>query len=280
MLRDNYDGHEEAGKSKVLEVQDLLAPMYETHKSSVNFTYEWRMKNLRDLRKLVVNHEKEWQEVLFHDLGKQKVEATITEINLVLAEIDYFRYNLKKLMKPTKVPSMGYNFPCFSQVHDTPLRPPAVLIIAPCNFPLLLNLSAATGAIAAGNPVVLKPSELNSAFSSLLVKLCKKYMDPGCLQVIEGNHEVVSVLIEQEWSKIVFTGSEKVGKIIAAAASATSTPILLELGGKSPCYIDECAPSNLKLVAQRIIWGKTINSGQTVSLYSLAISVDTLTHLS
>jgi acyl-CoA reductase-like NAD-dependent aldehyde dehydrogenase len=265
MLRDVYEGHDATRRYKTVDdLQDLLAPMYATHKTSINFTYEWRMKNLRDLRRMVTKHEKEWQDVLFNDLGKQKVESQITEINLVLAEIDYFRYNLRSLMKPTKVPSMGYNFPCFSQVHDIPLRPPAVLIIAPCNFPLLLNLSAAAGAIAAGNPVVLKPSELNSNFTTLLVKLSKKYMDPGCLQVVEGNHEVVSVLVEQEWSKIVFTGSEKVGKIVAAAASKTATPILLELGGKSPCYIDEYVPSNLKLVAQRIIWGKTINSGQTV----------------
>ncbi|KAI2497552.1 aldehyde dehydrogenase [Fragilaria crotonensis] len=246
-----------------LNVEELVAPMYAIHKSAVNQTYAWRMDNLRILRKVHTEHAAEWQEALLQDLGKQMVESFMTEIKLNLAEIDYFLSKLKSLMKPTQASSMGYNLPCFAQVQDVPLRPPAVLIIGPSNYPLQLTLSVAAGALAAGNPVVIKPSELTPAVSELMAKLCSKYFSPGCLQVVQGGREVVTPLLQHEWAKIAFTGSERVGKIVAEAASKTLTPVLLELGGKSPCYVDEHAPANIRLAAQRIIWGKTLNSGQT-----------------
>ena len=256
-----------------LNVEDLVAPMYATHKSAVNQTYAWRMDNLRILRKVLTEHAAEWQEALLQDLGKQMVESSFTEIKLNLSEIDYFLRNLKSLMKPTQASSMGYNLPCFSQVQNVPLRPPAVLVIGPSNYPLQLTIAVAAGALAGGNPVVIKPSELTPAVSELMAKLCSKYFSKGTLQVVQGGREVVTPLLQHEWAKIAFTGSERVGKIVAEAASKTLTPVLLELGGKSPAYIDEHAPANIKLVAQRIIWGKTLNSGQTVSCKCTILAV-------
>jgi acyl-CoA reductase-like NAD-dependent aldehyde dehydrogenase len=252
-------------RKEKLDVEELLAPMYATHKSTVNQSYAWRIENLRKLRTLHTKHSQEWEEALMQDLSKHRVEAVISEIKLNVGEIDYFLRNLKTLMKPTKVASMGYNAPCFSQVEDVPLRPPAVLIIGSSNYPLNVTLSAAAGALAGGNPVVIKPSEQAPAVSQLMFKLCMKYFDKGSVQAVEGGREVVTPLIQHEWAKIVFTGSERVGRIVAGEAAKTLTPVLLELGGKSPCYVDEDAPSSLKLAAQRIIWGKTFNSGQTVS---------------
>jgi acyl-CoA reductase-like NAD-dependent aldehyde dehydrogenase len=248
-----------------LNIKDLVVPMLETHASKQNFKYEWRMKNLRLLRKIITDHMEEWHNVLLEDLGKHTVEARITELNLALSEIDYFLNTLRSFMKPSQVSTMGYYLPCFSQVQDMPMRPPAILIISPSNYPVMLTLTAAAGALAAGNPVVLKPSEQTPNVSSLLQQLSTRYMDRGSMVVVEGGPEVVTSLLTEPWGKIVFTGSERVGRIVAEAASRTLTPVLLELGGKSPCYVDETAPSNLKLVAQRIVWGKTINGGQTVS---------------
>ena len=250
--------------NEYLNVEELLAPMYATHESRANQTYAWRMQNLRLLRKVLAQHEVEWQEALLQDLGKHKVEAML-EINLSIAEIDYFLNNLQSLMQPTQASSMMYNIPSFSKIEHVPLRAPAVLIIGPCNYPLQLTLSVVPGALAAGNPVVIKPSELTPAVSKLMAKLCSKYFSPGDLQVVQGGREVVTPLLEHEWGKVVFTGSERVGKIVAEAAAKTLTPVLLELGGKSPCYVDENAPWSVTLAAQRIIWGKTLNCGQTVS---------------
>jgi acyl-CoA reductase-like NAD-dependent aldehyde dehydrogenase len=253
-------------KGKPLDVTALVAPMYKTHQSTVNQTYEWRMDNLRKLRTMQTTHRKEWEEALFQDMGKQNVEAWTSEIKLNIAEIDYFLSNLRSLMKPTPTGSAGYNAPCFSQVQHLPLRPPAVLVIGASNYPLNLTFAVAVGAIAGGNPVIMKPSEQAPATSNLIAKLCRQYLDPGSVQIVEGGQEVVTPLLQQEWAKIVFTGSERVGRIVATAAAKTLTPLLLELGGKSPCYVDyEAPPTSLKLAAQRIVWGKTWNAGQTVS---------------
>jgi len=248
-----------------LDVAALVAPMYETHKSTVNTTYQWRMKNLRKLRTLHTKHRSEWEEALLHDMGKQRVEAFVSEVKLNIVEIDYFLANLKKLMKPTPASSAGYNIPCFAQIDHRPLGPPAVLVIGASNYPLQLVFAVTAGAIAGGNPVVIKPSEQAPATSNLIAKLCAQYFDHGSIQVVEGGAEVVTPLLQHsKWAKIAFTGSERVGRIVAAAAAKTLSPVLLELGGKSPCYVDyDAAPTSLHLAAQRIVWGKTWNAGQT-----------------
>jgi aldehyde dehydrogenase (NAD+) len=135
------------------------------------------------------------------------------------------------------------------------------LIIGASNYPLNLTLAVAAGALAGGNPVVIKPSELTPEVSNTLARLADKYFDSGSFQVVEGGKEIVQALLKQEWGKIAFTGSERVGRIIAQDAAKTTTPVLLELGGKSPVYVDEKAPY-LRLVAERIIWGKTWNAGK------------------
>jgi acyl-CoA reductase-like NAD-dependent aldehyde dehydrogenase len=189
---------------------------------------------------------------------------------LLEQEIDYFIGNLKKLVAPKHVPSPGLCMPAFSTITPRPKTGPACLVIGPSNYPLSLSLQPVAGSLAAGNPTVLKPSELASATSTLMHRLVTEYFDPSVFCVVLGGIPETKALLQESWGLIFFTGSGRVGKVVAEAAAKTLTPTVLELGGKSPCYVDETAPSDLKAVANRIIWAKTLNAGQTCA------AVDTL----
>jgi acyl-CoA reductase-like NAD-dependent aldehyde dehydrogenase len=190
--------------------------------------------------------------------------------SLLEQDIDYFIGNLKKLMAAKHVPSPGLCMPAFSTITPRPKTGPACLVIGPSNYPLSLSLQPVAGSLAAGNPTVLKPSELASATSALMHRLVTEYFDPSVFCVVLGGVPETTALLQESWGLILFTGSERVGKVVAEAAAKTLTPTVLELGGKCPCYVDETAPNDLRAVANRIIWAKTLNAGQTCA------AVDTL----
>ncbi|CAN6542523.1 unnamed protein product [Malus baccata var. baccata] len=166
---------------------------------------------------------------------------------------------LRKWMKPEKVKTSIAVFPASAEIVSEPLG--AILVISAWNYPFLLSLDPVVGAIASGNVVVLKPSELAPATSSLLAKLLGEYMDSSCIRVVEGAVAETSALLEQKWDKICYTGNGRVGRIVMASAAKHLTPVLLELGGKSPVIVD--SGINLQVACRRIIVGKWgCNNGQ------------------
>ncbi|MEE2815651.1 MAG: aldehyde dehydrogenase family protein, partial [Actinomycetota bacterium] len=182
----------------------------------------WRRDQLRALRRMLLENQPEIEQALHDDLGKHPLEAVITEIGMVIAEIDYALPRLRRWMRARTVPLPLMLAPARGRVVPEPLG--VVLIIGPWNYPLQLVLNPLVGALAAGNAAVVKPSELAGATSSLLAELLPLYLDQRALAVVEGGAEVTGQLLEQRFDHIFFTGSEKVGGIVATAAAGTLTP--------------------------------------------------------
>ncbi|GMH10389.1 hypothetical protein Nepgr_012230 [Nepenthes gracilis] len=222
-------------------------------------SYEWRVTQLKGISKMIDEREKEILEALQKDLSKPEIEAFLTEINLLSSSCKLAIKELKHWMMPKKVKTPLLTFPSSAEIVSEPLG--VVLIISAWNFPLLLSLDPVIGAIAAGNAVVLKPSELAPATSSLLSNLLPKYVDNAAIRVIEGGVSEASALLVQKWDKILYTGGRQVGKIVMAAATEHLTPVVLELGGKCPTVVDSNV--DLRVTARRIITGKwACNNGQ------------------
>ena len=218
-----------------------------------------RKKLLKNLKKEILANEKEIFDVLKKDLRKSNYETYLTEIGILITEIDLFLKNIDNWAKPKKVKSSLLSFPSSDYVYSEPYG--KVLIISPWNYPFQLAILPTMSAIAAGNTVVLKPSEHAPHTSKLIKEIIEKVFEKSHVLVIEGAAETASKLLEYRWDYIFFTGSVRIGKIVAAAAAKTLTPITLELGGKNPCIIDDTI--DLTLTARRIVWGKFVNAGQT-----------------
>ncbi|RKR11728.1 aldehyde dehydrogenase (NAD+) [Flavobacterium sp. 90] len=214
------------------------------------------------LKKLLYNIQKSEDlivKALYDDFKKPEFEAVLTETNYVISELKDTIKNIHNWAKPKRILPSLLNFPSTDYIFKEPYG--NVLVIAPWNYPFQLALCPLISAVAAGNRVVLKPSELTPHTSAVIAKIIEKTFHVNHVEVFEGGVEVSNKLLAKRWDYIFFTGSVSVGKIIAKAAAENLTPITLELGGKNPCIIDETA--NLKLAAKRIVWGKFINAGQT-----------------
>lgn len=220
---------------------------------------EWRRRQLDGLRALVVDDEAEIFEALQHDFRKPAFESFMTEVSAARNEIDHARRHLKRWMRPQRVWTPLAAQPGSSRIVHEPKG--VVLVIGPWNYPFYLLVVPLLGALAAGNCVALKPSELAPATSALLARRVPRYLDPDAVKVFEGDVEVASSLLEQRFDHIFFTGSTAVGRKVMMAAARHLTPVTLELGGKSPCIV--AADADLDLAARRIAWGKFINAGQT-----------------
>jgi aldehyde dehydrogenase (NAD+) len=219
----------------------------------------FRKKALQDLRKEIQKREKDISEALFKDFKKSEFESYATEISIILAELDLVIKNIHTWAKPKTVLPTLLNFPSWSKIYKEPYG--TVLIIAPWNYPFQLAFSPLIGAISAGNTIVLKPSELTPNTSKIVAEITEYVFDKNLVCTIQGDVSVAQELLDQRWDYIFFTGSVPVGKIVAMAAAKHLTPTTLELGGKSPCIIDNSA--NLKIAARRVVWGKFLNGGQT-----------------
>ncbi|KAI8003908.1 Aldehyde dehydrogenase family 3 member H1 [Camellia lanceoleosa] len=237
----------------------LVKELRATFTSQKTKSYEWRVSQLKSLLKLTNDHEKEITDALRSDLSKPVFESYVYEIALVKSSCEFMLKELKHWMMPDKVKTSIAAFPSSAEIVREPLG--VVLVISAWNYPFLLSLDPVIGAIAAGNAVVLKPSEISPATSSLLAKLLGEYMDNSAVKVVEGAVPETSALLEQKWDKIFYTGNGKVGRIVLAAAAKHLTPVALELGGKCPLFVD--SNINLKVTARRIITGKWgLNNGQ------------------
>ena len=225
------------------------------YKTNIDF----RKETLVKLLNAVIIHENEIIQALHDDFKKPAFEAVLTETNYVILELKNTIKNLKNWAKPKRVFPSILNFPSTDCIYKEPYG--KVLIIAPWNYPFQLALCPLIAAVAAGNQVVVKPSELTPKTSEIIAEIIAKVFDKKHVEVVEGGIEVSQQLLSERWDYIFFTGSVAVGKIVAKAAAENLTPVTLELGGKSPCIIDETA--NLKLAAKRIAWGKFVNAGQT-----------------
>jgi aldehyde dehydrogenase (NAD+) len=219
----------------------------------------WRLSQLDALEHFLMEREQDIFAALHADLGKPATEAFTSETGITLSELRLVRKKLAGWMKPERVRTSWVAMPGRSYVYREPLG--VTLIIGAWNYPLHLVVLPLVGAMAAGNCVVLKPSEVAPNVSSLLAKWLPKYLDRQAIRVVEGGVPETTALLGEKWDHIFYTGNGTVGSIVMQAAAKHLTPVTLELGGKSPCIVDESA--NLDIAAKRIVYGKFFNAGQT-----------------
>lgn len=227
--------------------------------SGKTLSVDFRIEQLKKLRKCIVDHEELILDALNKDLNKSSFEAYATEVGFTLSEIDFTIKKIKKWAKPRKVHTPFLHAIASSRIYPEPYG--ICLIIAPWNYPFQLIMAPLIGAMAAGNCCVLKPSELAENTAATVNKIVSENFEPEYIKVIEGGIETSQELLEQKFDYIFFTGGTEVGRIVYQAAAKHLTPVTLELGGKSPCIIDQ--DIHLEYAAKRIAWGKFINAGQT-----------------
>lgn len=220
---------------------------------------DFRIKNLQKLKAIILRYETKIAEALWKDLHKSAEEAYLTEISIVLQEIDNHIKNLNSWAKPKRVPTPLHVLPSQSYLYAEPLG--VALIIAPWNYPFQLLFNPLVGAISSGCCAVLKPSPFAPHIADVMVQIIHETFAPEYIEILLGGREINDILLQNRFDIIFFTGSPATGKIIAKAAAEFMTPVVLELGGKSPCIVAEDA--NLDIAAKRIAWGKIINAGQT-----------------
>lgn len=220
---------------------------------------QFRLEMLRRLRQAILKHEADITQALYMDLGKSETEVISTEIGFTLNELNFVMKNLPKWSKNKRVKTNLFNLPGKSYTVHEPYG--VTLIIAPWNYPFQLAISPLIGAICGGNTVVVKPSEISSNTANVMDKILTETFQPSYIAVVQGGIPETNELLELRFDKIFFTGSTKVGRIIMKKAAAHLTPVVLELGGKSPVVIDQSA--KLDIAARRIVFGKGTNAGQT-----------------
>jgi aldehyde dehydrogenase (NAD+) len=221
--------------------------------------YAWRREQLLALRCLLTEREGELAAALHADLGKNLFEAVNTEIGFVIKEVDHALRHLRSWMRARRAKTPMLTQPGSSSVQPIPKG--VVLIIGAWNYPVELLGSPLVAALAAGNAVVLKPSEISAHTSAAWSSLLPQYLDAQAVAIVEGGAEVTTGLLAERFDHILYTGNEKVGRIVMTAAAQHLTPVTLELGGKSPCIVD--ADADLAVAAARIAWSKFMNAGQT-----------------
>ncbi|MGU3502033.1 aldehyde dehydrogenase family protein [Mycobacterium sp. C31M] len=243
----------------VTDIPAVVAGLRATYATGRTRDLEWRRRQLRALESLLVDNEDAIAAALKSDLGRQPFEAWLADVASTASEAADAAKNVGRwakrryrLLELAQLPGMGW-------VEYEPFG--TVLVIGAWNFPFALTLGPAVGALAAGNTVLLKPSELAPASSALMAELVPKYLDPEAVAVIEGDGAVSQQLIDQGFDKICFTGGTEIGRKVYQAAAAHLTPVTLELGGKSPVIV--AADADIDVAAERIAWTKLINSGQT-----------------
>jgi aldehyde dehydrogenase (NAD+) len=218
-----------------------------------------RKKVLQKLLSTIKTEEKQILEALYKDFKKPYFETYITEIDYVIKDLKYTLKNLNRWAKPKSIWPSILNFPSREYIYKEPYG--RVLIISPWNYPFQLAITPLVAAIAAGNSVVLKPSEMAHHTAEIITKIIQKVFDIDQVLIVQGGATIASQLLKEKWDYIFFTGSVQVGKIVAQAAAVNLTPCTLELGGKNPCIVDKNC--NLEIAAKRIVWGKFVNAGQT-----------------
>ncbi|MDP3461188.1 MAG: aldehyde dehydrogenase [Bacteroidales bacterium] len=227
--------------------------------SGITLGYSFRISQLKKLKTAIKGHEDEIVQALYEDLGKSEFESYATEIGIVYEEINLHMKKLRCWMKRKSVGTPLTAIPARSFIYAEPLG--VCLIISTWNYPFQLAFAPLVAAISAGNCVTLKPSEYSKATTRVIEKIIGETFSPDYIQVVSGDAETARNLLKLEFDFIFFTGSTQVGRHVMLAAADRLIPVVLELGGKSPCIVE--AGADIKQTAKRIIWGKLVNAGQT-----------------
>jgi aldehyde dehydrogenase (NAD+) len=243
----------------VQDIKKILSAQKEFFASGRSRTLEYRLNALKRLKEVLIRNEQQILSALETDLKKPLLESYTSEIGMIINEINNAMRHIKKWTRPEKVRSTLLVLPSRSLITKEPYG--TALIIGPWNYPFQLTFSPLAGAIAAGNCCIVKPSELSVKSSEVISRIIREAFDENYVAAIEGDVEVSSILLEQKFDKIFFTGSPNVGKIVMEKAARHLTSVTLELGGKSPCIVDKGI--NFDVAAKRILWGKFLNAGQT-----------------
>ncbi|ABL66163.1 aldehyde dehydrogenase family protein [Chlorobium phaeobacteroides] len=240
-------------------ITETLQRLRETFRTGRTVSFAWRRSQLLALRQFLLEQEAIIAEAVTLDFGKSAAETFLTETEFLRGEIESALRNLKRWMKPERVHvPLHYQFGRAS-VRREPFG--VVLVIGAWNYPLNLSLVPLVSAVAAGNCVLVKPSELAFHTSKVIANGISRYMDNGALAVFEGGVEDTVLLLKERFDCVFFTGSQRAGREVMLAAARHLTPVILELGGKSPCIVHNDA--SLGVAARRIVWAKFLNAGQT-----------------
>ena len=242
-----------------MDIKKLIAKQRTYFSSHQTFDVSYRIKMLKKLYVAIKHHEQDIYHALKTDLGKSETESYMCEIGMTLSELSYQIKHIKKWSKRKAVPTGLANFHAKSFTIPEPYG--CVLVMAPWNYPFMLSMEPMIGAVAAGNCCVVKPSAYSPATSSILKLIVEEVFPPEYVAVVEGGRAENTKLLDTPFDYIFFTGGVSVGKLVMEKAAANLTPVTLELGGKSPCIIDDSC--NLKLAAARLVFGKYLNCGQT-----------------
>jgi len=219
----------------------------------------FRIETLKKMERWIRHHDNEIMEALKIDLNKPPFEAYATEVGATLDELRFAIKHIRKWSRKKYVISNLKNFPSSGKIYPEPFG--VTLIMSPWNYPFMLTIIPVIAAVGAGNCAIVKPSAYSLATSSLIAKMCAEVFDNGHILVVEGGRDENRALLDERYDLIFFTGSTTVGRTVMQEAAKNLTPVILELGGKSPCIVDKTA--NLKIAAKRIVWGKFVNAGQT-----------------
>ncbi len=240
-------------------ISNRVAKLRQHFASGVTLPIEYRIGMLCKLRATVTAHEQDILQALWSDLHKSPEEAYLTEYSIIVQELDLHIKRLRHWAKPQKVSTPIHLFPSKSHIYSEPLG--VALIMAPWNYPFQLIMNPLIGAISSGCCAMMKPSPMASATANIVEQIIRKTFDSAYIDIVQGHREVNTQLLEERYDFIFFTGSPMLGKVVYQSAAKNLTPVILELGGKSPCIIDKS--TNISLAAKRIAWGKWLNAGQT-----------------
>ena len=240
-------------------IEAVVRAQREYFASGATLERRFREEQLRRLQQALHKWHEPLCKALWADLHKSEQEAVLTELSIVEGEVKTHLRHLKRWMRTERRSTPLKMMPSRSRIVSEPLG--VSLIISPWNYPVQLLLNPLVGAISAGCTAVLKPSPYVPAVSHVIEQMVADTFEERYVAVVQGNRDVNRLLLEQRYDIIFFTGSPTLGRTVMSAAAKNLTPVVLELGGKSPCIVDEGA--DLKLAARRIAWGKTLNAGQT-----------------
>lgn len=240
-------------------IGEIRAKQESYFRSGATLDVRTRKANLVAFEKAVLKWEKPLCEALWKDLHKSYEESYIAEVSILLGEIRTHIRNIGKWTRPQRRPTPMKLFPSRSKIISEPLG--TALIISPWNYPVQLLLTPLVGVISSGCTAVLKPSPYVPEVSDVIEKMIRDTFPEEYVAVVQGDRDVNTALLEQRWDMIFFTGSPSFGRAVMAAAAKNLTPVVLELGGKSPCIIDKDA--DVEVAAKRVAWGKSLNAGQT-----------------
>jgi aldehyde dehydrogenase (NAD+) len=242
-----------------MQIKPTLKAQRTLFNSNITKDIKYRKAQLALLKHTLKSNESALFDAIYQDFRKSPFETYATELSMIYHEIDLAIKQLDKWAKPQRVTTDFANFPAKSYIYPEPLG--TVLVIGAWNYPYQLSLAPVVAALSAGNTVVLKPSEIAPHTSAIMAELINEAFDPSYLHVIEGGIPETTAILEERFDMIFFTGSTTVGKIIYQAAAKHLTPVVLELGGKSPTFV--LSDANIEMAVQRIVWAKFLNAGQT-----------------